>query len=367
MAFRSTTITNRIGKFLAVESNSLASESRVIGRHPKRALKAVILGAIVLFGQSVVASGTEGLTSAEIFSKHAELARTNPAEAKRIEDVAIEEKITKELKSKGREPMPAIMNMLMPFYRSNDLVLQPVLLEYYQNQYAREQSSNPASAGLGAQKHTQRDKPTVPVSSKLGEKGQRQEAASTPLVAANGQGGPGAQVEKPVGVANVAVQEETVQKSPEKTATKAGAPQPPIDDPIERARIMGRMETSVGVEAAKVYIKMRDDKAGGDGDISVAEAPEFAKNALAAHVLSKLHEYDQQFPNGSGTVATPSFSIFPQKTVKPRGDYEREWKEIVCEKKNPFFIVLRDAKNWNYSISDDAVRAGVTSACSSKS
>lgn len=136
------------------------------------------------------------------------------------------------------------------------------------------------------------------------------------------------------------------------------------NDRLKRERTIGRLEATIGPEATKLYMKVVDYNAGGDNIISAAEAPEFASNLIGAGLLERMYQYDANFPKGGDATPTPSF--FPQKTVKPRSVYQKEWKEIFCEKKTPHTILENEAKKLGFSISEEAIKAGVEVACNSK-
>jgi hypothetical protein len=130
-----------------------------------------------------------------------------------------------------------------------------------------------------------------------------------------------------------------------------------------RELIIRNLEATIGVEAARLYVTNMDNNAGEDDDISVIEAPEFARNAIVSRLLAKMHAYDKNFPGG-GTKSVPSF--LPQLSVKSKDVYEKEWKTILCEKDKPYSIVKHDARSLGFSISDEAVKKGVDAACHSK-
>lgn len=137
-----------------------------------------------------------------------------------------------------------------------------------------------------------------------------------------------------------------------------------IDDArLKRERTIGRLEAIIGPEATRLYIKILDYNAGGDKIISVAEAPEFATNLIGAALLGKMYQYDVNFPKGGDAAPTPS--LFPQKTVKPRSTFQKEWKEIYCEKNTPHTILKNEAEKLGFSISEEAIKAGVRVACNS--
>ena len=91
--------------------------------------------------------------------------------------------------------------------------------------------------------------------------------------------------------------------------------------------------------------------------------PEFATNLIGAALLGKMYQYDVNFPKGGYAAPTPSF--FPQKTVKPRSTFQKEWKEIYCEKNTPHTILKNEAEKLGFSISEEAIKAGVRVACNS--
>lgn len=174
---------------------------------------------------------------------------------------------------------------------------------------------------------------------------------SSPALAASDN-----ETSKAVGLAGTSTPTPTAPSTSPSRVTAAAAKA----DPLVRARLIGRLEASIGVDATTEYIKIVDANAGGDGQIDNLEAPEFGKRVITTILLTRMHWYDTNFPNG-GTRPTPSW--LPQRSVKQRPDFEREWREILCEGSTPLENVKHEAKTLGFKISDESANIAALAGC----